>query len=564
MQEAVDERNGMWPIAIAEDIRKALECCVAQEIRARLTVDDGEWTIVKFVEVLADGVSYRLRNVDDHAFNLGAQKLSLRFLLFGVPFLIEEGLQWIDYQTLRLIEPTRIFVAGRRSKDRLRLPPGTSWLEWSGADKTRAEVRDFSGAGLRVRIPEQTMTLPLSGAFAARLSLDGNVHECLVEPRYARRARGGRGYDVGLRLSGANGVQDALIRAYRDRSLPSLRPRRFLPATLVRDLMLESRYLSLREGCEPTEHWYTAPWKDEDSMDVVYRDGDDRLIGHISVTRAYPNAWLGHQLATLKGHKETAACRRDLYLHVTTWPRLMDDEDTMLIGYFDRGKAWHRWYFESFIKWVGSAELAVLFPWDRFEQHLPDARIPNIEFPASTEVGPLRDEERDEAVDLVSRFLPSLAKRAFAIDADTIVGTLLPPKSISSTYDRNRHGIALRVNTKLVGLALCETGSRDISLFNLLNLAQLYIRNDCERPSEAAQLALLTAVRTFYRTRGVTTPLVVAPPDTLAATAEPGTFLAEKMGCIIWSGHSLKHYENFIRFQFGRFISTREREVASS
>jgi hypothetical protein len=104
-------------------------------------------------------------------------------------------------------------------------------------------------------------------------------------------------------------------------------------------------------------------------------------------------------------------------------------------------------------------------------------------------------------------------------------------------------------------VALCEVGSRELSIFNLFNMAQLFVATGRSRPSVAAQLRLLAAVRGLYAARGEHNPMIVAPPGTVDAALEPGTFLAETMGMIAWSGRALRQYENFINYQFGAQIT---------
>jgi hypothetical protein len=175
--------------------------------------------------------------------------------------------------------------------------------------------------------------------------------------------------------------------------------------------------------------------------------------------------------------------------------------------------------------------------------------VPSPATLAVADVGAPRPEELTQAVALIRAYLPPLVASALDIRAEGLVADALNQDYRTTRYERGRRALVLRVAGEVAGVALCEVGSRELSIFNLFNMAQLFVLPNT--PVDA-QLALLGAVRAFYAARGERNPMIVAPPGTLAASQEPGTVLAETMGMIVWSGRALRQYENFIKYQFGR------------
>src|SRR5262249_37754625 len=152
-------------------------------------------------------------------------------------------------------------------------------------------------------------------------------------------------YGVSLDM-GAN--REALVEAYLSRRFPELFDRASADPTAVHALLEQSGYLGLRPETEPPKEWFMLADTRGVSRDVCYRATDGTIIGHFSITRAYSRAWLGHQMAPLKGHPEAAECRRALSLHVAAYATLMDGENTAVLGYFDRAKPWHKIFFHDF------------------------------------------------------------------------------------------------------------------------------------------------------------------------------------------------------------------------
>jgi hypothetical protein len=114
---------------------------------------------------------------------------------------------------------------------------------------------------------------------------------------------------------------------------------------------------------------------------------------------------------------------------------------------------------------------------------------------------------------------------------------------------------------RLVGLALCEVGSESLDLDNLFNVAQLYL---APGTSIAAQRALVGFVRNQYRALGRAQPPVLVPEGSIVNPGQIGLRYAESLGCMIWSGQTLRAYRSFLRTSFARLEREQSRPAVAS
>jgi hypothetical protein len=441
----------------------------------------------------------------------------------------------------------------RRQTERLRLTTGSATLRWSEVRDgrlfaRRAPVAEFSADGVGLRLDGRDAPMPTGGPFSVTLEIEDQSIDCLAETRHQHESLSS--IHSGLRLSSQSRRAD-LVDLYLGRRFPQLIRRRDADPDRVHDLFERSGYLALRGDIRPLRSWFSRADDDPISRDVVFRGRDGELVGHVSFTRAYPRAWLGHQLATLRSHREAMACRRAIYLHIAAFPSLVDGDDAMMVGYYDRRRPWHQRFFSGFVDWLRDPALAVTFLLDRFERDGADP--PACPAPDHVDVGAPLAHERAPAAALVRAQLSPLVAAALDIHPDRLTTDRLNESYAFTRYQRGRHALVLRMAGELAGVALCETGSRELSLFNLFNMAQVFVLPIADIP---AQLALLAAVRAFYSAQGERNPMIVSPPRTLDATRETGTVLAETMGMIVWSGRALRQYENFVQYQFGRLLES--------
>lgn len=449
---------------------------------------------------------------------------------------------------LHVRQPRRLFSKGLAN---IVVSPGLLRLRWNaGAIVIRAEVLEISmdeilieGAGPSI-VPGRPRP-----AVIEFLDID---RKQVTEIRCTLDVRPGPSRPTCARLLLATDAdRQDLVRVYRILRFPQLIDRGAIAQEDVVDLFVKSRYLSLRETdqASPSEAWCCPDFASGLSIDTIYRADDGALLGHVSVTRAYSKTWLGHQLATLKGHPESAISRHALYRHFACAPLLSDGEDCYLLGYYDRHLRWHQLFFESFVDWVEDERQAVVLEYDRFEPEPRSELEPGWEPPATVLIEYLHPQDRAIAAALVAAHLPQLAIRAFDIDEEHIQQDALHPEYEARGVERSRQVLVLRESSEIVGVALCETGNRHLSLFNLLNMGQVYFRPEASR---AGKKALFLAVRDFYRDHGSHDPVLVSPPGSFPHPQDVGLHKEETMGCIIWSGESLLQYQSFISYCFAK------------
>jgi hypothetical protein len=267
------------------------------------------------------------------------------------------------------------------------------------------------------------------------------------------------------------------------------------------------------------------------------------VLGHVSATQAYRRTWLWHQLACLAGHAESGECRLTLYAMGATVPSLYQGAGVRALAYFNPERRWHQLFFHSFLSWLNDPALATLCYFDRFERDLAweDFEAPECEVHVAS-----AERELMRAAAMVRGHLPETIADALDIHP----GELRRPTV--RFEERGREVLTLYERGQLVGACLCELGDPDLSLFNLFNIAQVYVRTGSHAPSLEAQRMLVAKARAVYAARGVDDPLIIAPRDTLDRSFEPGTRWVESMGCVVIADRGLRQFENFCRFHFGR------------
>lgn len=471
----------------------------------------------------------------------------VRVALHGVVFLLQAQLgDAADGPAL--VGPLRLYCLDRRLVTRQPMAPGRGALSWHALDAeaprlAHSSVRDFTPDGVGVAV-ESGVVPPSGTVFPAALRIGDSQVQCLAEVCRPPSEPDGL---CGVRLRPAAG-RSGLVDAYLAERLPQLVPRHSLALERVTALMVESGYAALRQGAGSLAGWHTYRGPNGCSFDRVYVARDGTPLGHASATRIYRRTWALHQLACRRGHAEDGEARTALYMMMTSVPTLCDGDEASIVAYFDRDKRWHQWLLCGFIDWVGDERLATVAEFDRFEVGGPPhaAAVARGLSERGTQVRPLRQEEMLEAVALIRAQLPAVTANAFDIEPGALEW------HDADGDGRGRHALALVLDGHLLGVALCETGRREASLFDILQMAQVYLRVGRGAPEVAAQCGLVEAVRAYYRERGIGEPLLVAPAGTLERSAHPAMRWVEAMGCATFAGKSLKQWENFSRFHLGR------------
>jgi hypothetical protein len=472
----------------------------------------------------------------------------LQLTILGACFCLDGALHRDSCGRVFLASPFDVRSMSRRRCDRATLSPDEALVRWrhplNPAVVLTAPVRDLSAQGIGVVVPASvvppTARSPVTLEFQGQsVDLDGELTYLVVEGANVR---------FGLRISALD-PGDVIRVAHLCRSLrfPKLAPRSSASRDAVDALLRASGYLDLRSDMRAPSLWHVPVSNEFLSVDTVQRESDGTLIGQLSCLRVYGHTWMYHQLATIGQSQQSRECRRALYLDVVNWVATLGGNSGYSIAYFDPNKSWHQLLFAGFVDWAGSAALAVMVRLDRFDQ--------KIERPVSAisedfSIAALQANESAHATALVAKALPRLAIEAMDLTEALIARNLeCAQRYARAGCERGRYPFALRKSGELVGLALCEVGSPRLSLFNLLNLAQIFVAPDA---GDAGQDALVNHVRTFYAARGVANPIFVSPPGALTNPDRAGLVLTETMGAIAISAEGLKQYRNFLSFQLGR------------
>jgi hypothetical protein len=486
--------------------------------------------------------------VPSHLLDEGTVTGRIHFTVHGASFLAACTLGMDERRRAFLAPQATVVSTSRRRCDRVQLRPDQAVLRWrhplEPERQLSAAVHDLSlgGLGIADRVPfppgaRAPMTLEVGGE---QFHLKGDVrHLSSQGPRTL----------MGIRTSFLDARDEVRIAhlVRRDR-FPRLLPRSAVPADTVADLFRASGYLGLRPDMPTAARFVHTTANEELSVDTVQRDPSGALMGHISCLRVYRKTWLYHQLATVGYSADLNECRRALYLDVVDWVSLFAGADGYSLAYYDRSKAWHKRFFEGFVEWANSDTLAVVAPLDRFERSA--IRQGAAPLPPTMSISPLRPAEASRAAALVARSLPRLTIEAMDLTEPLIAHDLACASLYQDQgYERGRHALALRDGENLVGLAMCEVGSPALSLFNLLNVAQVYVEPAI---GVAAERALLGRIAAFYEDRQIADPIVASPPGLLLHAQAAGFSLAETMGAIAISASGLKQYRNFLAYQFGR------------
>ena len=205
--------------------------------------------------------------------------------------------------------------------------------------------------------------------------------------------------------------------------------------------------------------------------------------------------------------------------------------------------------FADFARFVGSEALTVITSLDRLEK-VAEGHPTRIDSRARVRSATAWDHSMVTAQ--TRSMLPQLVADALHLHDHAIATPTLCPQHAAAGLDRGRTALIVEVDGRPLGVALCETGSRRLSLFNILNMAHVYIWQQASREQRRiAETALLSSVLAFYARRGIGVPLLVAPSGTLAHAESAGLAVVEKMGLWAASKEGLLHWRNYVHLELG-------------
>ena len=481
---------------------------------------------------------------------LGAEAVSLVVTLHRSEFLLEGAAERVSDRECH-IRVERVLSMSRRDCERVRLPSGAMRLEWDDPltpdRKLAADVLDITPKGLAVRFepgatelfPAPPLTLTLR---APELSL-----RLVGEVQNTRNEGGAR--IVGLKIAPVHARDvNRLTALCRTRRFPALRERKSVASDAMLALMRASGYLDLREGGpgHPTDAWKDGPGDDSLAENVVYQTENGALLGHMSCLRVYETTFLLQELATVGLRRGKIAY--PLYMQHMEWIAGLSQNRGFVLAYFNQSKSWHQSLFGDFVRWAGSEALSVITELERLEARAPITR----DAAGAALVRPPRPDEIPFVARLSRSQVPALYADAVALDEHAVSRSSLCQEYERLALERGRTAFVVELDGRAAGAALCDTGPRELSLFNLLNFAHVFFREGMS-PARAreTQRALLTAVRTFYAERDVADPLIVVPKGGARFGSEAGLEIAETMGAWSASLGGLKQWRNFMHFAVG-------------
>lgn len=517
----------------------------AREARAVLSDAAARGARVEWLDGLGAGGGHVVEDDDRVVLSMDEGRrpsgtTELTFVLHGVPLTVR-----CELDESQRVEPLEVWSTELRASTRA-TAGAAAHLEWFSADGrgfqlNRAPLVDFGKTGAR-SLHAHGAGLPGPGVFAATLHVNGSLVHCMALVQSRRTTEQGEELCLRFLPSESGGMAEMMMKLL----FPRLTPRRTVASEQLVQLFDKSGYLKLRDGCRPSDAWLSLD-ADRLSRDLVYAACDGEPVGHSSITRAYRRTWLAHQTAMLSQHEDAVEARAHLLLGLTMLASLLDGPDAQVIAYYDRSKPYGRIFFEEFAESVSSSSASAVTAFDRFER----APAPlNLDFPVPSDacVEPASEEELALVATLVRSHLPALYADATDIEPSLLRRRCLHPAYEASSFERGREVLVLRRGKALAGVALCEYTTRDLTLFNTMNLAQIYLVDP--GVAGAAQRLLQHHVRAFYAARGIDDPLIVAPPGTFRADLDPHVSLVETMGAITWSFEGLRAYENYLRLRF--------------
>lgn len=442
----------------------------------------------------------------------------------------------------------RSLLAERRDYLRVHLDPTHERASLVPAigDAAPLPVVDFSPGGAAVVSSVRPNWIDHSAELSLRIL--GETIPCTAQG-IRRSQRQGEHAVYGVSLDFTKKSKSAIASTYHQLRFRSLRRRASLNKEVLTALFRDSGYLRLKEGLDPSSTWLRAEWPNTLTHEAVYLTHDDRALGHVAVTRAYPRSWLGHEIATLRDHSEMMACRRTLYQHFSVWPRLLDGDSAHLLGYYNRNRPWHRKMFEDYAARCRASDCIVV-PTDRYSTRpLPHGSLDPADNGAEVRTA-APDEDDSAAVYLIEQHWPELARDAFDIGVGRLSSSCMHEEFRRLGLSRTRTLLSLVIRGETVAVALCERSDSQISLFNVLNMAHIFVHPERNVPA-AARARLVQCVRQHYARHGAPPVQIACPPGTFKDVALEGCDFVETMGCIVWNATGLRAFEGYVNEMLG-------------
>ncbi|MEQ8276774.1 MAG: hypothetical protein RMA76_26730 [Deltaproteobacteria bacterium] len=467
-----------------------------------------------------------------------------RFSLYGASFEVDRG-----EDALAAAESARVYSTNQRRHPRVPLNGRVRF----GPKGPVAGLIDINADGFAARVHP-----------AARHRIPGYAWVEIVLGRdviagYARlRRTEERQHHIvlGFELEPEHERVD-VVRNILEHAFPSIIPRADLPPNAVSRLLMESGYLDLCEDGGLPEAWLA--FRDPRSFDLVAVGDDATPVAHLSITKAFSTTWVAHQLASRSTHNESFWSWYQLHRYLACLPAMMDGANAHVVAYYNPSQPYHQRYLRAFGGWMRSEDDVVIAQANMF--HL-DAASDDVAAPESLDewsVSLLTSHDREAAHRIAMQNMRPLVARAFDITPSTLETADLTRST--GDLERARRVFVLRRRGEVLAIALCERGHSAISIFGLFDLVYVLPSRDGLVVPQRAIGMLMEAARGFYRTEGVDRALVFAPVGYMISEAHPALEYSHVVERFIMGGHALRHYENFVRYTFGRAARAVKRKM---
>lgn len=409
----------------------------------------------------------------------------------------------------------------------------------------RAGLVDINASGFSARIhPTAAERLPSYGWVEIDL---GHARVC----GYARLRRQyalGHHVVLGFELE-PDRERSEIIRSILDRAYPAIMQRADLPAAAVARLLDESGYLELCEDGQLPDDW--LGFRSPESFDLVSLGDDATPLAHLSITKAFSTTWVAHQLASRSKHHESFWSWYQLHRYLACMPAMMDGENAHVVAYYNPAQPYHQRYLRAFGSWMQSEADVSIAQYSMFHLDAASNDVGAASLVSGWSVTPLTSAARPDVHRVVLQNLSPLVARAFDLAPVTLESVNLT-RDPYSLLNRKRRVFLLWHDGRVQAVALCERGASSVSIFGLFDLVQVLPTRDGFVAPQAALGMLMDAVRGFYRAEGAERALVFAPIGCMIAEAHPALEYSHVVERFIMGGRALRHYENFVRYTFGR------------
>lgn len=324
----------------------------------------------------------------------------------------------------------------------------------------------------------------------------------------------------------------------------------------------ESHYLELKskESFGPVFEKAGLAWaRQQEGMDIISRKimvrQEGEIMGHLQVDRAYPDAWMVHQLAIHPNM--TKLLGAEIYSTVTDF--ISGRGIKYLVSSVDSQKAWnHRNYFNFIEKYPYQEhhDLAYhdLYEYN-FDGHREEEAVP---------LEPPNGHYSPYDLKTIRRFFElqysPLRRKALALDGSDLLLNQHNELYAQFGLYRKRDFVIYRENRQMLGFAVLESASDGINVCNLCDAMRVFFVAPLPPQKQAAALtALLRAGVRYYRNLHKSGFLLFVQQLPREVIEKAGFSFVYVEANWIADCSAQRRYEAFINTMYGRILAKRAR-----